>query len=193
MLLASDRYGPVARFFLDELYGPQDFSQRDAQFAKVVPSVVRLFPKSVLDTVASLAGLHALSERLDTAMGAALTASEVDAKGYVLVWQRCGEPDARQRQIVLTGDLGRSLDSLTRKPLLRSSLRVMRGHRSSGRSRATCSGCWNVASTRLVRCVERRISWRLLSKESSDWPTACLRPMPEVRAGGSGLEGLGLP
>lgn len=126
-LLASERYGPAASFFLDELYGPQDFSQRDAQFAKVVPSMVRLFPKSVLDTVACLAGLHALSERLDTAMGVASPSPEVDAKAYVLAWQRCGEPDARRRQIVMTGDLGRSLDSLTRKPVLRSSLRILRG------------------------------------------------------------------
>ena len=126
-LLASERYRPAANFFLDELYGPQDFTQRDAQFAKVVPSLVRLFPKSVLDTVGCLAALHALSERLDTAIGLALPTAQVDAKAYVQAWQRCGEPDARRRQVVLTGELGHSLDSLARKPLLRNSLRLMRG------------------------------------------------------------------
>ena len=47
-LLATERYGPAARFFLDELYGPRDFSSRDAQFARVVPSLVRLFPRDVV-------------------------------------------------------------------------------------------------------------------------------------------------
>ena len=37
-LLASARYAPAARFFLDELYGPNDFTRRDAQFARVVPA-----------------------------------------------------------------------------------------------------------------------------------------------------------
>ncbi|MBP7665962.1 MAG: hypothetical protein KA774_03870, partial [Burkholderiaceae bacterium] len=39
-LLAHPRYGAAARFFLDELYGPQEFSQRDAQFGRVVPALV---------------------------------------------------------------------------------------------------------------------------------------------------------
>ena len=42
-LLATPRYGGAARFFLQELYGPGDFSSRDAQFARVVPALVRLF------------------------------------------------------------------------------------------------------------------------------------------------------
>ena len=46
---------------LDELYGPQDFSDRDAQFARVVPALVRLFPQELVETVAVLARLHALS------------------------------------------------------------------------------------------------------------------------------------
>ncbi|KNZ31414.1 MAG: hypothetical protein AD742_17220 [Methylibium sp. NZG] len=126
-LLASERYGPAASFFLEELYGPQDFAQRDAQFSKVVPSIVRLFPKSVLDTVASLAGLHALSEQLDTATGEALESPTVDSRTYVQAWQRCGKPEMRERQIAMTINLGHALDRLTRKPMLRSSLRMMRG------------------------------------------------------------------
>ena len=35
-LLESPRYGAAARFFLDDLYGPRDFSERDAQFARIV-------------------------------------------------------------------------------------------------------------------------------------------------------------
>jgi hypothetical protein len=126
-LLATPRYEAAARFFLDELYGPSDFSHRDAQFARVVPALVRLFPRDVVATVATLAGLHALSERLDSAMAHALTDAEVDAQAYVKAWRAIGHAREREQQVALTLDVGRDLDTLTRKPLLRHSLRMMRG------------------------------------------------------------------
>lgn len=126
-LLATPRYGGAARFFLDELYGPNDFSQRDAQFARVVPALVRLFPREVVETVATLAQLHALSERLDTAVATRLEHDAVDASAYVVAWRAAGHPAEREMQIALTLSVGQSLDELTRKPLLRHSLRMMRG------------------------------------------------------------------
>ena len=125
-LLNSDRYRSAANFFLNELYGPRDFAERDAQFAKVVPAIVRLFPRQVIGTVAALAELHELSERLDTAMGIALPSIDLSAEVYTRAWQRCGDLAGRQRQIALMVNLGRSIDGMTRKPLLRKSLRMMR-------------------------------------------------------------------
>lgn len=125
-LLGSARYGPACRFFLDELYGPNDFSHRDAQFARVVPSLVRLFPTEIVMTVGTLAELHAISERLDTLMGRELAQPRVDGPSYVAAWQATGPQSVRQRQIDLTLDVAKSLDLLTRKPLLRNGLRLMR-------------------------------------------------------------------
>lgn len=127
-LLASPRYAAAARFFLDELYGPQDFSQRDAQFARVVPALVRLFPEEIVATVETLAQLHALSESLDSAMGEQLRSTTAIAAGdYVHAWQAVGGEAERERQIALTLAIGQTLDRLTRKPLLRRSLHLMRG------------------------------------------------------------------
>lgn len=126
-LLATPRYGAAARFFLDELYGPSDFSQRDAQFARVVPALVRMFPRNVVETVATLAQLHALSEQLDSAMAGQLLGSVVDASAYAKAWRATGRVDGREQQVALTLAVGRDLDALTRKPLLRHSLRMMRG------------------------------------------------------------------
>jgi hypothetical protein len=126
-LLATPRYAGAARFFLDELYGPGDFSQRDAQFARVVPALVRLFPRDVVETVDTLAQLHALSERLDSVMGHHLVGTVVNASAYIDAWQATEQPVERELQIALTLSVGRSLDELTRKPLLRHSLRLMRG------------------------------------------------------------------
>jgi len=132
-LLGSPRYGPASRFFLEELYGPRDFADRDAQFARVVPALVRLFPKEIIATVRALAQLHALSEELDTATAAQLVSSNVDALAYVGAWQAAGREGDREQQIALTLSVGRSLDRLTRNPLLRHTLRMMRGPaRSAG-------------------------------------------------------------
>lgn len=126
-LLAHPRYAGASNFFLDELYGPSDFTQRDTQFARIVPALVRLFPAEVVETVEALAALHALSERFDSAMGRALPSPEVDAESYMQAWQRCGDPAGRDSQVTLLRDVGRSLDRLTGNPLLRHSLRLMRG------------------------------------------------------------------
>lgn len=126
-LLQSPRHGPAARFFLDELYGPRDFSRRDAQFARIVPAVGRLFPAEIVRTVATLGALHALSESLDSAMGAALPAAALDDGCYALAWQAVGRAADRERQIGLTLEVGRSLDRYTRTPMLTASLRMMRG------------------------------------------------------------------
>jgi hypothetical protein len=126
-LLGTPRYGGVACFFLDELYGPHDFTQRDAQLARVVPALVRLFPQEIVDVVRSLVELHALSERLDSVMATQLVAVDIDAQAYIRAWRMTGDAAQRERQIALTLEVGNQLDRVTRKPLLRQSLRLMRG------------------------------------------------------------------
>ncbi len=125
-LLSHPRYAGAANFFLEELYGPSDFTQRDAQFVRIVPALVRLFPAEVVATVQALAALHALSERFDSAMGRALEGDEVDAERYAAAWQACGDAAGREQQVALMEQVGRSLDALTRNPLLHHSLRLMR-------------------------------------------------------------------
>ena len=124
-LLRTTRYGPAARFFLDELYGPGDFTRRDSQFARIVPGLV-LFPKELLATVGRLSELHGLSEELDTRMGATLGEPKVGPIDYLRAWQSVGRAADRQRQVVLTLAVAERLDRLTRKPLLRHALHLMR-------------------------------------------------------------------
>jgi hypothetical protein len=126
-LLGHPRYQMASRFFLDELYGPSDFTRRDDQFARVVPALVRLFPEDIVSTVATLAELHAISEQLDTQMAARFGTESPVASTYVEAWQATGQPPAREQQIALTLRVGERLDRLTRNPLLRHSLRMMRG------------------------------------------------------------------
>jgi hypothetical protein len=130
-MLSDVRFGPATRFFLDDLYGPHDFTARDGQFARIVPALVRLFPAEIVRTVAALSELHALSEQLDGQMAQALPETTFDESGYALAWRSVGQPAAREQQIQLMLQVGHALDKLTQKPLLRHSLRLMRGPASA--------------------------------------------------------------
>ena len=126
-LLDSSRYGAASRYFLDELYGPKDFSARDAQFARVAPRIARVFPDQVAETLAILSELHALSEVLDSAMAERLESERIEPGDYIAAWQAVGRRADRERQIMLTLSIAAQLDRITRLPLLRNALRLMRG------------------------------------------------------------------
>lgn len=126
-LLIQPRYAKAAHFFLKELYGPGDFAARDNQFARVVPALVRLFPQEIVETVAMLGELHALSETLDTAMGQALQGLSLDGFKYGRVWRAVGRAPDRERQIALMLGVGADLERHTGRVVLRHSLRLMRG------------------------------------------------------------------
>lgn len=125
-LLAQPRYARAARFFLDDLYGPHDFAQRDAEFVRIVPAMVKLVPKEVVGTVLALSELHALSESLDSRMGEACGSSVVDARQYAAAWQETARAADRERQIGLMLAVGQALERYTHNALLRHSLRLMR-------------------------------------------------------------------
>ena len=124
-LMMQPRYAAATRFFLDDLYGPADFSERDRQFMRIVPAMVRLFPAEIVSTVRHLGALHALSEKLDSLMGTALATVDITGVRYTAAWCTSSITD-REHQISLMLQVGSDLDRYTRKPLLRQSLRVMR-------------------------------------------------------------------
>lgn len=131
-LLADARHGPVAHFFLDELYGARAFDERDAQFTRVIPTVGRFFPQEVVTTVDRLTELLALSEGLDDAMGRALAEpvgadAPVAPEAYAAAWRATGHPEARRQQVELTLAIGRDLQRYTASRLIRTTLKLMRG------------------------------------------------------------------
>ena len=131
-MLAHPRFGAATEFFLEDLYGPADFTNRDAQFMRIVPALVRLFPRDVVDTVLCLGRLHALSEQLDTEMGRKAlelkpTGEALNGRLYGACWRALGQPRERDKQISLMLAVGSALEGYTRNPLLRHSLRLMRG------------------------------------------------------------------
>lgn len=131
-LLASAAYGPAARFFLEELYSDRDYSDRDAQFARIATAVEKLFPKDVAATAGALARLHALTESLDHAMARVAPLADIDdAAGYVRAWKLVERREDRQRQLETVVAIGAEMTRLTRLPGLRMMLRMMRGPASA--------------------------------------------------------------
>ncbi len=126
-LLAQPATRAACEFFLSELYGVQDFMDRDAQFRRIVPAMARLFPGEVVQTVAKLAQLHALSEHLDTAMARAVQGpAPLDAQRYRDAWRTVGDRPGRLQQIDLVHQVGLALVRYTTHPKLGSALRMMR-------------------------------------------------------------------
>lgn len=127
-LLADPGHASGARFFLEELYGGHDFSQRDAELARVLPMLSRLLPAGGLATLADAVELDALSERLDQAMADSLgeaDAARIDAKRYAASFRAVGTRADRERQVALVERAGASLRKLVRHPLLGRLLSAM--------------------------------------------------------------------
>jgi hypothetical protein len=129
-LLSEPRHGAAARFFLEDLYGPKDFSQRDAELVRVVPMMVRLLPNAALATVADAVEMDALSERLDLAVARVLRQPDhlaIEEAAYADAYREAGSRAEREHQIELIAHIGGSLDRLVRHPMIGSLLKAMGG------------------------------------------------------------------
>jgi hypothetical protein len=129
-LLGAPATAPAARFFLDELYGERDLSQRDRDLERIIPTLQKLLPHEPLHAVTEAIVLDALSERLDTAMARALGAT-FTAAHYVAAYRTVTTLAERQRQLDLVDALGDSLCSIVRIPMLAVTLRLMAGPASA--------------------------------------------------------------
>lgn len=127
-LLQSAHYKQAAHFFLDELYSDKDYSERDAQFARIAGALERVFPEAVVHTAVALAQLHRLTEELDLAMARhwLQAPQQGESARYMGAWRAVGRRDDRRCQLQTTLEVGQELERLTRKPGLRMMLRMMR-------------------------------------------------------------------
>lgn len=130
-LLRTARYREATTFFLEELYGPKDFSARDEEIERILPSLLAILPTSGIETMSLAIELDALSEELDGCMLAQLrrqgaTAAITDAS-YAEAYRGCGRRPARERQLGLIRRTGDALDALSHKPMISTALRLMSG------------------------------------------------------------------
>ena len=125
-LAAQPRYAAATAFFLDDLYGPKDFSARDQEMLRIVPVMSRILPASAVETAALAIELEALSEDLDHRLAGVLADGPIDDDSYGEAYRKSSTPEERRRQIDLIEAVGRRLDALVRKPLVAHMLKLMR-------------------------------------------------------------------
>ncbi len=130
-LLASERFGEAAAFFLSDLYGPKDFGERDAELERILPLMTTLLPVSGLAALLLAIEVDALSERFDAAMvgvlGAQLDTPEMSDEAYASAYREVGDRPGRETQIRLIGETGEALDAFAQKPFVRMALKMMQG------------------------------------------------------------------
>jgi len=126
-LALERRYERAIAFFQRDLYGPGDFSRRDADLARVVPLMVRVLPEGVIATVSGAMELSTLSHELDRALLDKLPPrAQLSVAIYCDAYRALANRDARERQIALVVGVGSALDRYVRKPVVRSALATMR-------------------------------------------------------------------
>lgn len=126
-LSVHPRYAQATTFFLEDLYGAKDFSKRDAEMARIYPTLVRLLPLSTVETVDLALELDALAEAFDQDMARALPGRDtISEAAYIQAFRKVGRVAARNRQVALVGEVGRRLDQVVKKPLIATTLRMLR-------------------------------------------------------------------
>jgi hypothetical protein len=125
-LSANPRYSKATAFFLDDLYGEKDFSSRDEAMLRIYPVMVRTMPAGAVEAAALAIEVDALSETLDRRMAAVLAPGPVSEGSYSRAYREAGTRAERLRQIELIGEVGRRLDVLVVKPLVHTTLKLMR-------------------------------------------------------------------
>ena len=130
-LLASPKFNIAATFFLSDLYGPKDFSERDTEMEKVLPIMTTMLPVSGLRTLLLAVEVDALSERFDAEMvvvlGKRLDQDGLALDDYAAAYRQVGDRDGRELQIRLIGETGEALDALAHKTFAGAALKLMHG------------------------------------------------------------------
>lgn len=130
--LRDPRRAAAAEFFLSDVYGDRDFTRRDADIARVMPTMQKLLPKVLLGTVADAIELGALSHALDLRMAQTLQSlapgrRKLDEALYERTYRAAGMPRLRARQIHLIHGVGVGFGRALKLPGVAALLAFSRG------------------------------------------------------------------
>ena len=103
------RYSKAVRFFLSNLYGAQDFTERDRQLLRASRYLRRALPRAARNVLEQAIALQMLTAQLDQAMAAVLPKRPITAERYALAYRAVGDRAARTRQIGLVVSIGKDL------------------------------------------------------------------------------------
>jgi hypothetical protein len=120
------RFRPAVEFFINELYGPNDFSQRDQDIARIVPKMSKFLPEKALCSLASALHLNTLSFELDFDLAKELVDTEINRDSYAKAYISCDNLANRQQQIDYIRTLGNDLADVVKMKGIASLLFISR-------------------------------------------------------------------
>lgn len=131
------RYRPALEFFMTDLYGPVDYSQRDADISRVYPMMVKLLTDKAIESLSTALELHTVSMKLDQQMIAVLhddfgvdtdgDAAQVTPQIYADAYRRCDNYAERQHQIELAVAAGQTLSEAVKMKILYLTVKLAGG------------------------------------------------------------------
>lgn len=130
-LLKSRRYGPACLFFLNDIYAPRDFSQRNNDIEYLYEVMSSILPNFLLKLVRNSVALNNLTEELDNQLLKVLLENigaidNLTPEGYTEGYRLCDNYDKRVQQINLIVEIGNQVDFSTRIPFVGTALRLAR-------------------------------------------------------------------
>lgn len=131
-LLQHKQFGPACRFFLTDVYAPQDFTERDEDILHVYQAMKRIMPAPIVRTLKLVITLNELTNELDNQLLEVMIEQLqlddlITAELYAEAYRLCDSYDARLRQIELLVSVGQSVNRLVRLPFVGATLRLAHG------------------------------------------------------------------
>lgn len=129
-LALSPVYGHLANFFFEDIYGPHDFSDRNARFRQLYDKLVHIVGPKPLATMKESLELVELTDILDDYLIDVLVlhgkTGEWTLEEYEWGYRECDNYLARIEQIERIGATLRAVADLSRLPLIDWNLRALR-------------------------------------------------------------------
>ncbi len=131
-MLRDARFSLGCRFFLDDIYAPKDFSQRDYDGHRIYNFMNRFLPEATLAPLAMALEVNSLTQQLDLALAQTMrdhlgVIDRFDRAQYEQAYRLCDNYDTRARQIRLIVAVGGQLERVRRVPFVQTTLRLARG------------------------------------------------------------------
>jgi len=111
-LRREPRYTLALDFFLNDLYGPEDFVRRDDELRRALSRLKRAMPARLLAVLRKAIELQVLTSELDQSMASQLQGASVNDASYAAAYRNVGRLVDRKRQIELTTLIGEDLERI---------------------------------------------------------------------------------
>ena len=158
-MLMDPQFGQACAFFLDDIYAPKDFTQRDYDGQRVYHFMNRFLPEATLHPLAMALEISSLTQQLDLALAEFMrahlgVADRFERWQYEEAYRLCDNYEMRARQIDLIVEVGHQLERVRRVPFVHTTC-VWRAGRRCALAGTKCRISWSAGSRRGGRCGSR--------------------------------------